>query len=380
MSAAHLRKSRAAAAAAALALLAAACTGGGGQPEPPSPTVGTTTTTAVVGAVDPATAGALQAALEEFVAGWVPAGVSAAVLWPDGALWTGAAGWADAPAGVVLAADDPMLIGSTTKTFTAVVVLELVEEGALGLDDPVAPYFPGWGLDEALTVRHLLGHRSGLWNYTADALFGQTEERLDPERVVRAAVARGELFSPGAHFHYSNTNYTLLGLLIGEVAGTSAHVEIRSRILDSLGLEGTFLAWYEDRVVAVARDGGDPTAPAVTGLGSGAYTAGALASTPADLVRFGAALFGGDLLSPEMLELMVTPKDAVGEGAAYGLGVEILAAAGHTVWGHRGGVPGYQSALFYLPESGIVVALCANSTEPGIPELRETLVGLVAGG
>jgi CubicO group peptidase (beta-lactamase class C family) len=188
------------------------------------------------------------------------------------------------------------------------------------------------------------------------------------------------MFPPGAHFHYSNTNYTLLGLLIGEVTGTSAHAEIRSRILDPLGLEGTFMAWYEDRVVAVPPDGGDPGAAAVTGLGSGAYTAGALASTPADLVRFGEALFGGDLLSPGMLELMVAPGDAVGEGASYGLGAEILEAGGHPVWGHRGGIPGYQSALFYLPESGIVLAVCANSTEPGFPGLRETLIGLVAGG
>jgi D-alanyl-D-alanine carboxypeptidase len=378
------REFGAAAAAAALACVVAAC--GGGE-SAATTAVGTTeaaTTTAAAvaaaGVVNPAAAAALQSALEEFAADWVPAGVSAAVLWPDGAFWEGAAGLADAPAGRLLGADDPMVIGSTTKSFTATVVMQLVEEGLLGLDDPVAPYFPDWGLNEALTVRHLLGHHSGLWNYTTDALFGQVEERLDPAQVVRDAAARGELFAPGAHFHYSNTNYTLLGLLIGEVTGRSAHDAIRARILDPFGLEDTFMAWYEERLVTVPPAGGDPATPALTGLGTGAYTAGALASTPADLVRFGAALFGGDLVSPETLALMVTPGEAGGEGATYGLGVEILEVAGHTVWGHRGGMPGYQSALFYLPESGVIVALCANSTEPGFPELRETLVALVAAG
>jgi D-alanyl-D-alanine carboxypeptidase len=319
----------------------------------------------------------LQGTLEEFMEGWVPAGVGAAVLWPDGAFWEGSAGFADGVAGVTLGAGDLMVIGSTTKMFTATVVMELVEEGVLGLDDGVASYFPDFGLSPDLTVRHLLAHRSGLWNYTTDPGFGLSANRLDPEEVVRQAIAQGEMFPPGSHFHYSNTNYTLLGLLIGEVTGSPAHAEIRSRILDPLGLEDTFMAWYEDRAVAVPPAGGDPGTPALTGLGTGAWTAGALASTPEDLVRFGAALFGGDLVSPGTLALMVTPGEDYGEGAIYGLGVEILEFAGHEVWGHRGGMPGYQSALFYLPASGVLLAVCANSTEPGFPELREMLLGVI---
>jgi D-alanyl-D-alanine carboxypeptidase len=261
--------------------------------------------------------------------------------------------------------------------FTATVVMELVEEGTLDLDGGVAAYFPDFGLSPELTVRHLLGHRSGLWNYTADPGFGLSANALDPEAVVRAAITRGELFPPGSHFHYSNTNYTLLGLLIGEVTGSTAQAEIRTRILDPLGLKGTFMAWYEGRAVAVPPAGGDPSTPALAGLGTAAWTAGALASTPEDLVRFGAALFGGELVSPETLALMVTPGDTYGEGATYGLGIEILELAGHQVWGHRGGMPGYQSALFYLPASGVLLAVCANSTAPGFPELRRMLLEVI---
>ena len=104
--------------------------------------------------VDPELAADLQETLEEFLDGWVPAGVSAAVLWPDGAFWEGAAGFADGAAGVPRGAGDPMVIGSTTKMFTATVVMQLVEEGALGLDDRVAAYFPDFGLSPDLTVRH----------------------------------------------------------------------------------------------------------------------------------------------------------------------------------------------------------------------------------
>ena len=312
---------RAAAAAAALALLGAGCGDGAAVPTTAAPATIPTTTTTAAPVVDPAVAADLQEALEEFLDGWVPAGVSAAVLWPDGAFWEGATGLADGVAGVPLGAGDPMVIGSTTKTFTATVVMQLVEEGVLGLDDRVAAYFPDFGLSPDLTVRHLLGHRSGLWNYTMDPGFGLSANSLDPEAVVREAIAQGEMFPPGSHFHYSNTNYTLLGLLIGEATGSPAHAEIRSRILDPLGLDDTFMAWYEDRVVAVPPAGGDPATPELTGLGTGAWTAGALASTPEDLVRFGAALFGGAIVSPETLALMVTPGEAYGEGATYGLGV-----------------------------------------------------------
>ena len=357
--------------------MGAGCAGGEALPTTAAPATITTTTTTGAPAVAPEVAADLQETLEEFLDGWVPAGVSAAVLWPDGAFWEGAAGFADALAGVPLGAGDPMVIGSTTKTLTATVVMQLVEEGALGLDDRVAAYFPDFGLSPELTVRHLLGHRSGLWNYTMDPGFGLSANALDPEAVVREALAQGEMFPPGSHFHYSNTNYTLLGLLIGEVTGSPAHAEIRSRILDPLGLDDTFMAWYEDRVVAVPPAGGDPATPELTGLGTGAWTAGALASTPEDLVRFGAALFGGDLVSLETLALMVTPGEARGEGATYGLGVEMLELGGHTVWGHRGGMPGYQSALLYLPATGVLLAVCANSTEPGFPELREMLLGVI---
>jgi D-alanyl-D-alanine carboxypeptidase len=380
-------RSGAAAAGAALACALAACSGGEAAVVTSSTAAATATIAAVTTTaaattvatppvVDAVAGAALQEALERFVPGWADAGVSAAVLWPDGALWEGAAGFADYPAGVPLSPGDAMVVGSTTKTFTATVVLQLVEEGVLGLDEPVAGLLPDLGFNEALTLRHLLGHRSGLWNYTSEAGFGFSDEPLDPEQVVRDAVARGELFPPGTHFHYSNTNYTLLGLVIEAATGNSAEGEIRSRILEPLGLEETFMAWYEERTVSVPPSGGDPDAIPVTGLGTGAWTAGALASTPADLAHFGAALFAGDLLTPGMVDVMLTPGDTYGDGAEYGLGVEILTVAGRTVWGHRGGMPGYQSALFYLPESGITVAVCANSTEPGVPDLRATLVNL----
>lgn len=354
-------------AAAAMSLLTAACSGGGAA----STTEGTTSTSTTGAAttappvVPPERAAALQAELDGFVAASSTAGVSAAVLWADGAFWEGSAGLADETAGRALTPRDTMRIASTTKSFTAAVVLQLVEEGRLGLDDVLAPLLPGRGLDEALTVRHLLGHRSGLWNFTLDPGVDTAGKAWDPEEILALAVDRGRVFPPGSHFAYSNTNYVVLGLVIEAITGNPAESEIRSRLLVPAGAADTFMAGYEPGEVTALPYGDPGAAVDYLPLDTSSWTAGALASTPADLVRFGSALFAGGLLSVDGLAAMTIPQAAGGEGAHYGLGLELLEISGRPAWGHRGGIPGYLSALFYFPGSGLAVALTANDWRGG---------------
>ena len=322
--------------------------------------------------VDTGVAEALQEAIDAWIAGSTSAGVAAAVRLPDGSEWDGAAGYSDEVHGIDMEADDRFRVASITKLVTAAAVLSLSEEGALGLDDPVGGTLPGLGLDAEMTVRDLLGHRSGLWNYTTDPGLAAGTWSPSPREVVEAAVEAGPMFPPGSRFAYSNTNYVALGLVLEAVTGRPAHEVIRSRVLDPLEMKRTHLAGPELGEIEAA-PGGDPEA----GRPIAVWTDGALVSTAGDLVRFGTALFGGDLLDPATVDEMTTE---VSGGSGYGLGVEILEFDGHPAFGHRGGMEGYLGGVFCLPETGVCLAVLSNDWRGGdLWGLVGTLAGIAAG-
>jgi D-alanyl-D-alanine carboxypeptidase len=318
---------------------------------------------------------ALQSALDDWVAGSSSAGVSAAVRWADGSRWEGASGFADETAGVALTAADTMRVGSITKTYVAAAVLLLAEGGVLALDDPAARHLPDLGLDRAITIRHLLSHHSGLWNYTDDPGVMFADPPPAPEDLVAMSLDRRQVFDPGEAFAYSNTNYIVLGLVIEAVTGERVHRVLRDRVLEPLGLEETFLAGAE-RGTVTAFPYADPARDsAYAGIEAAAWTAGAMVAPPGDLVDFAAGLFGGDLLSVPSLDQMTNALDDSGGGAAYGLGVDLLEMGGRDVWGHGGGIPGFISGMFYVPGTGLAVAVTANDMAGGdLWDLVETLV------
>jgi D-alanyl-D-alanine carboxypeptidase len=323
-------------------------------------------------AVDATAAAALQEAIDGWIAGSTSAGIAAAVRFPGGAEWRGAAGYSNEVDRVAMEADDRFRVASITKLVTATAVLSLADEGALGLDDPVAGLLPDVGLDADLTVGDLLGHRSGLWNYTTDPGLVAGTWTPSPREVLEAAVEAGPMFPPGSRFAYSNTNYVALGLVLEAVTGRPAHAVIRSRILDPLEMRRTHLAGPELGDVEAA-PGGDPAA----GGPDVAWTDGALVSTAGDLVGFGAALFGGELLDPATVDEMTTE---VSRGSGYGLGVEILEFGGHPAVGHRGGMEGYLGGVFCMPGTGVCLAALSNDWRGGdLWGLVGTLVDIAAG-
>ena len=147
---------------------------------------------------------------------------------------------------------DPFRIGSLTKMFTAVAVLTLVDEGLVDLDAPAAAYVTRVAVPDGVTVRDLLRHTSGLFNYTdAPTFFRDAFARPDriwtPEEVLQPVLARDLLFEPGARFSYSNSNYLTLGLLVEEVTGQPYHEVVRERITTALGLSSnTYVGGFED--------------------------------------------------------------------------------------------------------------------------------------
>ncbi|MFI6323341.1 serine hydrolase domain-containing protein [Nonomuraea sp. NPDC050556] len=259
-------------------------------------------------------------------------------------------------------------IGSNTKTFTATLVLQLVAEGKVELDTPADDYLPELGLDRRITVRMLLQHTSGVFNFTgeyfedgtvAPGIPWQGQEWVDnrfrtyePEELVRLALSKPARFEPGADWSYANTNYVVLRLLIEKVTGRSYAEEMERGILGPLGLSDTVAPTTQTGIPephAHAYYRYDETTVDVTEQNpSWISSGGDMISTTADLQTFISALVGGKLLPASLLEEMFTPEAKVG----YGLGVFVQPTeCGGTVITHNGGIAGH-AALMYSTRDG----------------------------
>ncbi|MFF9868211.1 serine hydrolase domain-containing protein [Streptomyces sp. NPDC013953] len=277
-----------------------------------------------------------------------------------------------------LAAGDEFRMGSNTKTMMATLVLQLVAEGELSLADPVEKWLPGEvpGGD-AITLRMLLNHTSGLPDYTQDpavlpSILGKDERRWTSRELLAVGVRRDPLFPPGTRWSYSNTDYAAVGAVLEGVTGTSLAALVRDRITRPLGLEHTYFAtgspWrgryahgYEPdaahmpdavpeqfRDVAGARRGTHVDVSANDPGWGGA--AGAMVSTAREWARFSSALLSGELLpAAQMAELRRTvPMDPERpqDGPGAGLGIETGDTPCGTVWAHEGGMTGYSSTSY----------------------------------
>ncbi|MGI5375437.1 serine hydrolase domain-containing protein [Streptomyces sp. CA-251387] len=305
-----------------------------------------------------ATRKAIAAAVESGVPG-----VTATARDGHGA-WSATAGVGDLKTGKPRSADDRYRVGSITKTFVATVLLQLEAEGRLSLDDTVEEWLPGAvrgnGHDGSrITLRQLLNHTSGIFNYTADDDFGRTyflkdgffEHRYDtkkPEELVAIAMTHKPDFEPGTSWNYSNTNYVLAGMVIEKATGRPYGDEIRDRVIKPLHLTATSVPGTRVTVPGPSSRAYSKLAETATGPTydvtkinpSLAYAAGEMISSSADLNRFYTALLRGKLLPREQLAEMTTtvPLD---EANAYGLGLlKSKLSCGVTVWGHGGGIHG----------------------------------------
>ncbi|GLW29333.1 serine hydrolase domain-containing protein [Actinoplanes regularis] len=291
--------------------------------------------------------------------------------------------------------------GSVSKPFTATLVLQLVAEGRLGLDEPVAGYLPELELDERITVRMLLRHTSGLYNYTgepnADGTFGMglpshgkdwVENRFHiyrPEELVRFALAQPARFEPGTDQSYANTNYTLALLLIEKVTGRSYAEETQRRILGPLGMSGTVVSAtspdlpgphahgyyrYEDAGEWKLADVSRQNPSLLAGAGD-------LISTANDLSTFISALLGGGLLPAPLLAEMLTPHGKFNLG--LGMWVQDLGPGNGTIVHHNGGAPGGYGALMISTPDGrktLTASLTTRDLDPATV-FPQALAGLI---
>ncbi|MET9849491.1 serine hydrolase domain-containing protein [Streptomyces ossamyceticus] len=279
-------------------------------------------------------------------------------------IWKATAGKGDLRTGAPRTAHDRFRAGSITKTFVATVLLQLEAEGRLSLDDKVDRWLPGLvrgnGHDgRRVTVRQLLNHTSGIFNYTADEQLARDVFLADgflknryrthtPHQLVGIAMKHKPDFAPGTGWNYSNTNYLLAGLVIEKATGNPYGDEIRARIIEPLGLRGTKLPGTSpglpgphSRAYSKLAETTDGKTYDVTRMNpSVAGAAGELVSSADDLNRFYSALLRGRLLPRKQLDAMRTTVPVENLGS-YGLGlIEQKLSCGVRVWGHSGGIHG----------------------------------------
>ncbi|HEX6470058.1 MAG TPA: serine hydrolase domain-containing protein, partial [Streptosporangiaceae bacterium] len=275
----------------------------------------------------------------------------------------------------VLEPDDEFRMGSNTKTMMATLVLELVAEGRIALTDPVDKWLPGLVPGgEAITLRMLLDHTSGLFDYTEDAallpsILGKDRRRWTSAELLAVGVRHDPLFAPGTRFFYSNTDYAAVGAVLERVTGAGLAELVRDRIARPLHLRHTYYAvdsaWRGPHAHGYEPDAAHmpPEVPAefrdVAGVHHDGHVdvsgndpewagaAGAVVSSAPDWARFYSALLSGRLLpAAQLAQLRTTvPQDpARPDGPGYGLGIQTGATPCGTIWGHDGGLPGYLSA------------------------------------
>lgn len=311
-------------------------------------------------------------------------GVSVALLWDDGQSWVGASGFRTIAGADPMTTDTGFALASISKTFTAAVVLQLVEEGRLALDQSVAPLLPRFKLDPRITVRMLLDHTSGLPDFFMakgiDAAL-QAKPNATWTALQAWAYVPKKHAVPGKTWFYSNTNYLLLGELVSAITGHPLAQELRTRLLDPLGLT---TAYYQ--AVEAPKEAG-VTAYALLPVAGGGYRAkpvaansavmpfrsvvtaaggaGSLAATALDVARWMHAWAGGLVLSPDMQAQMLADVARTVKLRAripYGLGIQRVTLLGYTAYGHSGQYIGIRNVVRYLPDLGITIAVLTNQS------------------
>jgi D-alanyl-D-alanine carboxypeptidase len=316
-------------------------------------------------ALNPARSARLDAALATITARTGASAVTAAVGIEGEGLWTGGAPL-------------PLFWASVGKTFTAVVVLQLVQEGKISLDDPVSRWVKDVPNGDAVTVRDLLAHTAGLFSANEDLKVHADPRYRGPAETLAIARRHGAMFCPGADWHYSNTGYDLLGEIVRIVDHRSIDQAITARIIAPLGLK---------TLRALAPGGGaDGVAPLVSKQDkpidpSWAGAAGPIAGSAADMVRFWAALLDGRLIAPSLAASMTsTLYPMFDPGTFYGLGAMVFDVPDgnkRLLWiGHAGGTPGASALVVYSPSDHAFAAVALTGDGSAVASVNLLLKAL----
>ena len=309
---------------------------------------------------------------------------------------------------------DHVRVGSVTKTMTGTLILQLVDEGLIGLDDPVSKYRPDVPNGDNITITMLLNMRSGLANYTPDPMVNEQMDNnpgrvWDPEELIAIGLALPPEFPPDQGWYYSNTNTLLLGQIAVELTGTPLPQLMQTRIYDKVGMTqsvypepadatmpdphpqgytfgtnvGTIAAnELSPEIQAGALDGSIEPYDVTDVNPTWAGAAGAAISTADDLAAYAKMMVGGGLLSPELQQTRLDSMQPAPNGLSYGLALGQFGA----LYGHTGELPGFNTFIGYDPVRDITIvtwaslAPAADGESPAVAIARKAIADLYPAG
>jgi D-alanyl-D-alanine carboxypeptidase len=315
------------------------------------------------------------------------------LMFSDESEWSGGFGEADVERDVPAGPDIPFVAGSISKTFVAATVLQLVDEGELALTDPLSNWLPDYPRAGEIQIVHLLSHTSGVFNYFEDPDYNdsvfQTEVGRDWEPSEILDEFGGPPYcDPGTCFHYSNTGFVLLGLVIEQVTGESLGTVFTERFFEPLGMTDTYFqedappppgtaVGYLERPVGLrpVDDGSGyrPTKSAATV----AWAAGAVVSTAHDLAVWVRALYGGEIVSRDSLERMIGTDYSPRADEIYGLGTRSRFFGDVQMYGHTGSLRGFYAAAWHVPSQDLTIVVMTNLGRIDPNEIVDDLADVV---
>ncbi|MGY5010670.1 serine hydrolase domain-containing protein [Streptomyces sp. 900105755] len=326
-----------------------------------------------VRAMTPAVARQLDAVVQHVMREADVPGVTVGVWTPGQRDYVRSFGVANKATGQKMSRDLYMRIGSETKTFTVTAVLQLVDQGRVGLDDPVGRYLDGVPGGDRITLRDLAGMRSGLFDYSEDAGFfkaltSDPQRSFTPRQLLGYAFRHPAMFRPGEKFDYSNTNLILLGLLVEKVSGQRLGDYLQQHVLKPAGMRHTLFPTGNEFPTPHAQGYTDQSATGKVTETAGwnpswGWAAGAMISDLDDLhtwagtVATGVFPDGTAMVGPAVQKQRLTTPSTGIRGAGYGLGIFDVQG-----WiGHNGSLPGYESLTVHLPSTHTTVVVLLNT-------------------
>ncbi len=277
-------------------------------------------------------------------------------------------GFADVSSNIKASKNTKYRIGSISKTFTAVLFLQLVEDGKVDLNTTLDTFYPEIPNASKISMEFLLNHHSGLFNYTnQQAYLEYMETPKSKEEMLEIFKKNGTSFSPGEKFEYSNTNYALLTYIIEDLTKKSFSEVLQDKIVKPLKLKNTYFGGHidTDNNEALSYKMRKNWMPETETDMSVSLGAGGLVSTPSDLNKFFTGLFNGKLLKEDTFEKMIDISEQ------YGYGIFKIPFEDKLVYGHSGGIDGFSSISYYFPEEKVAYSFILNGLDMNSSELAK---------
>lgn len=295
-------------------------------------------------------------------------------------------GSANLELGVPMKPEMVFRIGSITKQFTAVSILQLAEKGKIAINDSIQKFIKDFHFKgKTITIENLLTHTSGIKGYEQIDAKVPNAIRVDfaTKAVIDSLDHLSLEFEPGTKYSYSNSNYFLLGYIIEQVSGKTYRQYLKENIIEPAGLHSTFYE-NEEEIIANRADGYFYREGKYGNSGfismSTVYSAGALLSTVSDLFKWHQALYSGQLIKKETFAKATTPYTlADGKQTEYGYGFFIRKENGMSSVGHGGAIDGFRAMELYYPEQDIFISLLCNSEQDNFLELYDNISTLALG-